>query len=224
MENMNITVKRSKRKTCEIRLLTQDELEVRVPLFYSNQMVEKLIDSKQHWIYKKREGMRPTLASLKYQLGGVMPIWQRPMTIMSSETSTSYLNFDNSTIQLRVGLTAEQELIKRELKGLLKEELKQYIEGKVIQFSEIMGVKYNQIRIKSIHSRWGSCSSKGNLNFALNLILVPQEIVDYVIIHELAHLRVMNHSKAFWKIVESYYPKYKEARKWLKANAQALEL
>jgi predicted metal-dependent hydrolase len=79
-----------------------------------------------------------------------------------------------------------------------------------------MGIQYNRITIRSQKTRWGSCSSAGNLNFNIRLADVPEELLDYVIVHELAHRREMNHSTDFWKIVEREIPDWRERRKRLK--------
>lgn len=83
-------------------------------------------------------------------------------------------------------------------------------------WSERMGVIYNRVRIKDVKTRWGSCSSKSNLNFSWKLFIIPERLLDYVIVHELAHLKQMNHSKEFWDIVEKYLPDYKIRRAELK--------
>ncbi len=85
-------------------------------------------------------------------------------------------------------------------------------------YSKIIGVDYHNITIRSQKTRWGSCSSRGNLNFNIALMLVPKEILDYVIVHELCHRKEMNHSDAFWNEVCKILPDYKERRKWLKNN------
>lgn len=89
-------------------------------------------------------------------------------------------------------------------------------------YEPLLGVRANQIHIKDQKTRWGSCSSKGNINLNWRLILAPQEVMDYVIIHELCHLKEMNHSKAFWELVEQICPDYRERKKWLKENADKL--
>lgn len=89
-------------------------------------------------------------------------------------------------------------------------------------YARIMGISYGRIAIREQKTRWGSCSSKGNLNFNWRLILAPEEVLDYVVVHELAHRREMNHSKAFYAIVESVLPDYRRAQKWLKDNGQSL--
>lgn len=98
---------------------------------------------------------------------------------------------------------------------LLADKALEVIPMRVEYFANIMGVTYGNITIRNQKTRWGSCSSEGNLNFNCRLLFVPDRIVDYVVIHELAHRRFMNHSKAFWKEVEKYMPDYKEQKKLL---------
>ena len=83
-------------------------------------------------------------------------------------------------------------------------------------FAERMGVDYGRITVREQKTRWGSCSSKGNLNFNYQLYYLPDELLDYVVIHELAHRRYMDHSKEFWAEVEKYCPDYRERRQQLK--------
>ena len=81
-----------------------------------------------------------------------------------------------------------------------------------------MGVSYGRITVREQKTRWGSCSAKGNLNFNWKLILMPEGILDYLVVHELAHRMEMNHSPAFWRVVEREIPDYRERRMWLKKN------
>ncbi len=96
------------------------------------------------------------------------------------------------------------------------------IPERVEYYAGLMGISYGRITIREQKTRWGSCSSKGNLNFNWKLTLMPQEILDYVVVHELAHRKEMNHSKDFWKIVEKVLPDYRERRRRLKELAAAL--
>ena len=88
-------------------------------------------------------------------------------------------------------------------------------------YARIMGVSYGRISIREQKTRWGSCSSQGNLNFNWRLIFAPENVLDYVVVHELAHRKEMNHSKAFYAIVESVLPDYR-VRKWLRDNGDVL--
>ena len=89
-------------------------------------------------------------------------------------------------------------------------------------FAEELGVSYGRVSIRSQHTRWGSCSAKGNLNFNCLLMLCPPEVRDYVVVHELCHRKEMNHSAAFWAEVEKVCPDYRIQRKWLKDNGAFL--
>ena len=79
-----------------------------------------------------------------------------------------------------------------------------------------------RIRIKNQKSRWGSCSAKGNLNFNWKIIMAPEEVLDYLVVHELCHLKYMNHSKEFWSLVASILPNYREQEQWIEENQRRL--
>lgn len=107
-----------------------------------------------------------------------------------------------------------------------REELKQRARARILEraafFAGRMGVSYNRIVVKEQKTRWGSCSSKGNLNFNWRLILAPEEVLDYVVIHELAHLREMNHSPRFYAAIAQVMPEYGSWRAWLRQNGDTL--
>lgn len=92
------------------------------------------------------------------------------------------------------------------------------LEEKCRIFADRMGITYGRITVREQKTRWGSCSAKGNLNFNWKLVLMPEAIIDYLVVHELAHRKQMNHSPEFWKIVETEIPDYWERRQWLKIH------
>lgn len=104
-----------------------------------------------------------------------------------------------------------------EIQKLADEALK-YIPERVEYFAKIIGVDYGRITIRNQKTRWGSCSSKGNLNFNCLLMLTSPEVIDYVVVHELCHRKEMNHSKAFWSEVGKVIPDYKKWERWLKVE------
>ena len=99
-----------------------------------------------------------------------------------------------------------------------RRQAEQLLSEKAAFYAERLGVSFADIRIKDQRSRWGSCSSMGNLNYNWKLVLMPPGVLDYVVVHELAHRREMNHSAAFWKVVATWMPDYKKYRKWLRDN------
>ena len=113
------------------------------------------------------------------------------------------------------------KLNKRELEQL-RAQAKDLVAARVRYYAPIVGVTYSRITIRAQHTRWGSCSSKGNLNFNCLLAMTPPAVLDYVVVHELCHRKEMNHSDAFWKAVEEILPDYKACREWLKVNGNNL--
>lgn len=114
------------------------------------------------------------------------------------------------------GRLSEEEL------RMLTEEAKRIIPGRVEYYASIVGVKYNRITIRHQKTRWGSCTRDGNLNFNCLLLLAPYQAMDGVIVHELCHLKEMNHSKDFYDEVLKYYPDYRKWNRWLKKNGETL--
>lgn len=99
---------------------------------------------------------------------------------------------------------------------------RQMIPIRTAHFARQMGVSYGRITIRTQHTRWGSCSSAGNLNFNCLLMLAPEEVLDYVIVHELCHRKEMNHSPKFWSEVEKSLPDHFRCRQWLKEHGGSL--
>ena len=102
------------------------------------------------------------------------------------------------------------------LEAAYRRKARERIGQRIAYFAALMGVTYGRISIRSAKTRWGSCSSEGNLNFHWKLVLMPPEVLDYVVVHELAHRKEMNHSRKFWAEVKNVLPDYEKRRKWLK--------
>ena len=104
----------------------------------------------------------------------------------------------------------------------LREKTRQLVTRRVEYYAPIVGVSYGRIAVRAQHTRWGSCSGKGNLNFNCLLALVPAEVLDYVVVHELCHRKQLNHSPKFWAEVDRVLPYWKRQRKWLKGHGREL--
>ena len=115
----------------------------------------------------------------------------------------------------------QQKLSDQELRAL-REKARALVTERVQFYAPLIGVTYNQIAIRAQYTRWGSCSSKGNLNFNCLLALVPPEVLDYIVVHELCHLKELNHSDRFWNEVAKTLPDYKTRKKWMKDNGSNL--
>ncbi|WP_444433275.1 M48 family metallopeptidase [Ruminococcus sp.] len=173
----NVEVRRSKRKSAAIKITADMQIVVFVPLYVSDNEIERMVISKSKWIDEHM---------LKVQ----------------------------STIDERSKL----EKITFEQVKELADQAVEYIPKRVKYYAEKENFIYNKITIKNLVSRWGSCSTKGNLNFNCLLMLTPDYVIDYIVVHELCHLREMNHSEKFWTEVEKIMPDYQRAELWLKQN------
>ncbi len=134
------------------------------------------------------------------------------------KTIDDFVKKNEKWIEKRLDIHKNRKVLwDKEIKDL-KKKAKEYIPSRVEKISKKFWLKYNKIRITSAKTRWGSCSSKKNLNFSYRLILTPKKVIDYVIIHELTHLKHMNHSKDFWLTVKFMMNDYKKYDKWLKVE------
>lgn len=125
-------------------------------------------------------------------------------------------------IEVRTKEPSLSEGLSEAKKGVYRRRAKEVFSARAVFFAREMGVKFNHITVREQKTRWGSCSSDCNLNFNWKLILAPSEVLDYVVVHELCHLKEMNHSKAFWEEVKAVLPDYEMRRRWLKENGWKL--
>lgn len=134
------------------------------------------------------------------------------------EKKRFWIEKNQKKLQERQAALAELEPYTEEEIRTLAKKAKEVIPQKVQYYANEIGVDYGRITIRSQRTRWGSCSGKGNLNFNCLLMLMPEEILDSVIVHELCHRRYMNHSAEFYAEVERVFPAYQQCRRWLKEN------
>ena len=128
----------------------------------------------------------------------------------------AWINRHIEKVKERRARLSDIEPIGRDELIRLSKEARRVLPGKVEHYANIIGVTYGRISIRNQKTVWGSCSSKGNLNFNCLLMKAPEHIQDYIVVHELCHRKEMNHSKRFWELVASVIPDHKACRKWLK--------
>ncbi len=220
---------KSKRKTIAISFDRDGNLIVKAPLWVNNRKIAEFVSEKQEWIdatAKRLENARKEkeASRMKLENGDKIPYLGRELilSVVREDRSRGRIKCLNDRILMWVpyaaGYTYKREMLEKWYRGQAAEVLHK----KTHEFAKMLQVDFEAVYIKDQKSRWGSCSGRGNLNFNFRILMAPEEVCDYVVIHELCHLVHMNHSKEFWDLVASVCPGYKVCKKWLKENGERL--
>ncbi len=214
---------RSKRKTLALEISQDAKLIVRAPAKTPLSYIERLILQKRLWILKKQRAAhnRAKLYSPKEFVDNEDFLYLGNTYKLSvTEGCRLPFTFDKGFKISRLYTASARELFT----NWYKERARDRIQERLKLYSQATGLKYNKFCISGAKKRWGSCSVKGNLRFTWRLIMAPLKVIDYVVVHELAHVAIKNHSKNFWAKVRTIMPDYKPARDWLKHNGCLLRL
>jgi predicted metal-dependent hydrolase len=173
-----------------------------VPSDFPVKKAEEFIRSKGDWILKHVDSARPKIEGLVYRGREMEP------------------EYDDNTVTFVVKKNGKKIKIDDKLKFFFENWMysvaQDYIPYRTYELADKYNFNFNKISVKQVRSRWGSCSSNGNLAFNYKLMQFENEVIDYVIVHELCHTKEMNHSPRFWKLVEDIIPNYKELKNSLK--------
>ena len=208
------TLTRSKRKTLAL-YIRDGKVEVRAPLKMPMKNIEKFISTKEKWINDKvkktieqaqqREDFTLSYGDTVVYRGDVYPIIAK---------AVNSIGFDGTGFYIPPGYSPEE--IKQACVRIYRMLAKRDLNEKVNEFSTMMSVSPSTVKINSANTRWGSCSAKKSINFSWRLIMADDDVIDYVVVHELAHIIELNHSDKFWSVVENILPDYKIRQKRLR--------
>jgi predicted metal-dependent hydrolase len=222
MQNKDIKLVRSKRRSLALEITPNATLIIRAPMQLSINRIEEFVNTKKDWIRKKQREIleKHQIMPKKYEDG-------EGFLYLGKKYKLEIVDWQNQPLFFNQGFKLSRGHVKNAQKIIgswYKEEAKRLIGEQLLYYSSISGLKYKGVKISNASKRWGSCSGKGNLNFSWRLIMAPLSVFDYVIVHELVHIQEHNHSKRFWKKVEEIMPDYKMSRKWLKGNGHSLSI
>lgn len=241
-QEIAFTLYKQKRKTITLCVNEDGSVQVKAPNRVSQREIKEIVAKRGEWILQKQEQMRQLAQTFpKFQgkngeqisyLGRYLTVRlvarERTIDVFTEE----FLNHNGinkkvwhvgdvlyvSTVS---GFT--QDVVRGLVEQWYRNEGKKYFVSKIAYFEKLIGVRSNRLFVKDQKSRWGSCSSKGNINLNWRLLFAPERIIEYVIVHELCHLKQMNHSASFWHEVEKILPDYRERRQWLKEHSRELQ-
>ncbi|WP_408956577.1 M48 family metallopeptidase [Natroniella sp. ANB-PHB2] len=224
---------RSDRKTLGLEISKEEGLKVRAPRSVEEERIEEVIKKKADWILKKQERLDKIKSSPKKKeflsgekltyLGRRYRIKLRKKEMKGVQISLYQGKF-YIDVDKRIPKKDRRAEVKKELISWYRKKAEKRITERVAKYKSQIGVAPNSVKIKKQKKRWGSCSSLGNLNFNWKIIMAPMSVIDYLVVHELAHLKYPNHSKDFWNLVASVIPDYKKKKEWLRVNGNLLDI
>ena len=225
VDDISVEVIRSRRKSLSLEV-GQGGIKARAPLRMSEHAIQQFIRSKQNWLRKHLRNQPQPSAPLRLVDGCELPLLGNLYTLrLAQGRSPIKLNNDRQIVlpvtQSHLPL---KETIRNKLEGWYKHQALTHLQAKVAYFAPMLGVKdvADSIKVKHYKRRWGSCDHLGRLSFNWRIIMAPEAVLDYVVVHELAHLLEFNHSARFWHIVQTQMPDWKTHQQWLAANGSQL--
>lgn len=192
-------------------------VEAIVPQAYSDDMLRQFVQSKKGWISKTSQYYNKIKERTGHEDGTLYYLGERYRYHIVKDRQPSAVVSEG--MKVATFHVADMRTYKRDIQAWYREQTTRIIADRLPAISKIMGLHYNKVSIKQQKSRWASCSKKMNLNFNLLLSAAPLPVIDYVIVHELAHTIEMNHSRRFWDIVSSADPNFKKHKAWLEDHS-----
>ena len=218
-----VEVVRTKRKKTASIEIKDGLIRVLVPNSLTDKRVDSLLEQRASWINKKirLQAEMPPYRSKEYVNG-------ETFTYLGRNYRLKLVNTDTTTTRLKNGYlevpAQSEKAIQASLTDWYTSHALAKLKEKTDRYAKTLNVEPSSVTVKDYKSRWGSCSTSGDITYNWRIIMAPHRIIDYVVIHELCHLVEHNHSDKYWKQVESLVPDYRERRAWLKTNANTLAI
>ena len=216
------TINKAKIKNIYITI-ENGEVVIKAPWYTTRNQIQEVVESKRDWIMKKLEEYNVSPRKAKeYEDGEKFQILGESyyLNIYYKDINNAILNVENEKIEIILPLSYAEEDNTEQIKKMIDKMYymiaEKEVESAMEKTRKMVGLAPEEYKIKKIKYAWGTCSSRKEITINQNLMMYSRKAIEYVILHEICHLKYMNHSKKFWEMVESYMPDYKEAEKELK--------
>lgn len=220
-------LRRSKRRSIGF-LIGDDGLRITAPRWVTIADIEQAIREKQQWIIaklreKRTQTERRLQATMRWEDGARLPYLGQHLHLRIVHHGRTAVTHDIEQATLNISLPPDftEQQLKDRVQSWLQQEAKRVFNQRMPLYANKLGVSYHSMSLSSAGTRWGSCTTQGKIRLNWRLIHFSLDIIDYVVAHELSHLREMNHSADFWATVESIYPNYENAKQQLRRHASA---
>ncbi|SFV89766.1 Putative predicted metal-dependent hydrolase [hydrothermal vent metagenome] len=212
---LNYEITRSNRKTIALKVSPHGEVEVVAPLDASSIEIDNIIKKKKFWLYKtinKTKEKLPNKLKKEYISGELFWYLGKRYRLDVCQCEHQGLKFQYNKFILNY---KDRDNAEQLFKEFYTSRAKEKLTPQVAKYAKQMGVQYNKVKFLEMQKRWGSCTSAGNIILNTHLIKAPMYVIDYVIVHELAHLIEFNHSPKFWNIVKTQIGDFEDHKSWL---------
>ncbi|MCF7980342.1 MAG: M48 family metallopeptidase [Pseudomonadales bacterium] len=205
-----LTISRRKVKWARLKVYANGDVQMVVPQHYREKDIHQFYQHRLQWIADKRSiCQRAPHEALGIQEDQLL-LFGQGYDLQQVEQENEIVDHERQRIISRFDL-GQREAQEKWYRPIAK----RYLAQRIAELANVNGYHFNRLFIRAQRTRWGSCSSQKNISLNWKLVKAPRSVSDYVILHELAHTRVMNHSPAFWREVEQHAPHYREAKTWL---------
>jgi predicted metal-dependent hydrolase len=223
------TILRSRRRSISIEVQSA-RVVIRAPMRVAESALYEFLHEKNLWVQEKIREQQQALAAIPqhtYMAGSRMPYLGGEITLVLGSGSAARVVLHDQ--QLHVLLSRRRrmsapEQTRRLVQAWYQQQALVLLTDKTTRLATTMGLQHTGVSTRATRTKWGHCTSRGAIQYNWQIILAPEPIVDYLVAHEVSHLRHHNHSRAFWQLVESVCPDYVHCRAWLKAHGQQLVL
>ncbi len=219
-------IKTRRIKTSEL-IVDADTITVRTPYDKDKSEIQRLVLDKASWILEKQKEYRETIPQVtkpSFKENTTLPYLGNnySLVINKKNTKNGIDLVDGKFVATLKSSKFTPSLLQKLYENWLRENAQGIFEDKVKIYSKKLGVLTNQVVVKNLRNRWGSLTKNGVLNLNLNLIKAPENVIDYIILHELCHIKIKEHSHHYWAMLHKYMPNYHDKVEWLKANGSNL--
>ena len=216
-----------KRQSLGIMVEAGGKVTVIAPPGTSKEVILQKAEQKANWIIKQLEHFAPQKTQARELLEGELFLYRGQLYPLHLEieptVSKPDIGIKQGKLWIRIS-SEDNDLLKDALENWYRYQARDRIIERIVYYQDRIGRVPGRVCIKDQKRRWGSCSARGNLNFNWRLVMAPDKVLDYVVVHELCHLLELNHSKEFWSLLASILPDYKERKDWLKNNGYRMRL
>lgn len=224
-KDITFNLKRSQRKTASIYIERDGSVSAFVPDHLNDDQIDKLIEHKRYWIYKSQAEWRDLNSSRIYREfvngEGFLYLGRSYRLRIISEQDKPLILKDG---YFCLSSNAAEHNPEEAFKEFYRNKARQRIPQRVLNYQAQMGLDIQEVAVMELGYRWASCSSDRRLNFHWKTMMAPLSVIDYIVVHELAHLRYSNHTESFWNEVDKILPDYRRHVSWLRRNGAGMSL